>query len=352
MLDFLTQNRVEIVERCRLRVAGRRAPKATGHELERGIPLFLDQLIETLRLRLASNPDLAGAATQHGGNLMSEGFTVAQVVHDYGDLCQAVADLAVERGAPIEPEDFRTLTRCLDDAIADAVTEFFRLHEIDRTTEDRERQGIFAHELRNLLNSASLAFDVLKSGRVGANGATGGVLERSLTGLRSLIERSLTEVRLEAGIVQRERIDVRRLLEEIEVTASLGANAKGVAFSVELPATNELAVEADPQLLSALVINLVQNAVKFTHPAGHVAVSARATPERVLLDVADECGGLPPGAAESLFRPFQQGGKDRSGLGLGLTIARRSVEASGGEIRVRDVPGTGCVFTVELPRAP
>jgi signal transduction histidine kinase len=74
------------------------------------------------------------------------------------------------------------------------------------------------------------------------------------------------------------------------------------------------------------------------------------TPDRVLIDVADECGGLPPGEVDAMFRPFEQRGKDRTGLGLGLTISRRSIEAEGGLLRVRDVPGVGCVFTVDLPR--
>lgn len=51
-----------------------------------------------------------------------------------------------------------------------------------------------------------------------------------------------------------------------------------------------------------------------------------------------------------MFQPFIQSGEDRSGLGLGLTIARRSVEVDGGRLEVRDVPGTGCVFTIDLPR--
>src|SRR5689334_14180298 len=128
---FLSQYRAAIIERCRIKVRARRAPSATDRELDRGIPLFLDQLIETLRLDLSNNADVDRVATRHGGELMAEGFTIAQVVHDYGDVCQAVTDLAVEVAAPISSEDFRTLNRCLDEAIADAVTEFARLHDAD-----------------------------------------------------------------------------------------------------------------------------------------------------------------------------------------------------------------------------
>ena len=65
----------------------------------------------------------------------------------------------------------------------------------------------------------------------------------------------------------------------------------------------------------------------------------------------DECGGLPPGKAEDLFRPFEQRGADKTGLGLGLSISMKGVRANGGEIRVRNLPGKGCTFTVDLPRA-
>jgi hypothetical protein len=69
----------------------------------------------------------------------------------------------------------------------------------------------------------------------------------------------------------------------------------------------------------------------------------------VLIEVADQCGGLPLGDPDELFRPFAQRGSDRSGLGLGLSITRRGVEANDGTLSVRNRPGKGCVFTINLP---
>jgi signal transduction histidine kinase len=109
-------------------------------------------------------------------------------------------------------------------------------------------------------------------------------------------------------------------------------------------------VLADRQLLAAAVANVLQNAFKFTHPHGHVALRASSSDGRVLVEIEDECGGLPPGDTEELFRPFEQKSGNRTGLGLGLPITRRSVEANGGEIRIRDLPGVGCVVTIDLPR--
>ena len=103
-------------------------------------------------------------------------------------------------------------------------------------------------------------------------------------------------------------------------------------------------------MLSAAVGNLLQNAFKFTERDTEVTLSAYSRDDRVLIEVADHCGGLPVGDAERMFQPFTQGATDKSGLGLGLSICRSSVEANNGILRVRDVPGTGCVFTIDLPR--
>jgi C4-dicarboxylate-specific signal transduction histidine kinase len=75
-----------------------------------------------------------------------------------------------------------------------------------------------------------------------------------------------------------------------------------------------------------------------------------ATADRIRLDVEDNCGGWPAGDAEHMFRPFTPGTADKSGLGLGLSICRRGVEANHGVLRARNLPGTGCVFTIDLPR--
>jgi signal transduction histidine kinase len=96
----------------------------------------------------------------------------------------------------------------------------------------------------------------------------------------------------------------------------------------------------------------VQNAYKYTRPHSHVTLRTVTTADHVRIQVEDECGGLPPGKVETLFLPFEQGSADHSGLGLGLAICVRGVKAIGGALRVQDLPTKGCVFEVELPRAP
>src|SRR5678815_446548 len=112
MLDaFIAQNREGIIERARQRVAARTAPKPTDAELINGIPIFLDQLGNALRLARTSksieDEAIGASARRHGHDLLALGLTIGQVVHDYGDVCQVVTELAVEQEAPISGEEFR-----------------------------------------------------------------------------------------------------------------------------------------------------------------------------------------------------------------------------------------------------
>lgn len=353
--EFIIARRLEIIELTRRRVSLRPAPRPSDVELANGIPLFLDQLIEALRRADASghadHDAIKASAGRHGHDLLDMGLTIAQVVHDYGDVCQAVTELATRAGAQIPAQEFRTLNMCLDDAIAEAVTVYARHRERTITEAGTERLGVLAHELRNLLNTASLAYESIKSGRVAPGGSTGALLHRCILGLGDLIDRSLVEVRLDAGAQYRERISVAELVEEVEIAGTMQARARELSFSVS-SVDRPVTIEGDRQIIAAALANLLQNAFKFTHAQGHVALSVHVTDDRVLFEIADECGGLPPGAIEELFQPYEQRGSDRSGVGLGLAIARRAAQASGGELRARDVPGHGCVFTLELPRAP
>ena len=135
----------------------------------------------------------------------------------------------------------------------------------------------------------------------------------------------------------------------MKISAALEAQARGCEFTVSSVDT-ALAVSADRDLLFSAVGNLLHNAFKFTHPHTEVTLNAYAAADRILIDVRDNCGGLPPGLAEELFLPFVQAGTDTSGLGLGLSICQRAVAANDGILSVRDMPGSGCVFTINLPR--
>src|SRR5579859_8141450 len=271
---FLTLNRADLIERCRLKVSKRLAPKVTDAELTHGIPAFLDQLIKTLVVEQTSEPlrsrkvsgpagggpvtsEISKTAALHGRELSLHGFTVEQVVHDYGDLCQAITVLAFECGAPIEIDEFRTLNRCLDNGIADAVTEYaFQRNSLVENIGVKalnERLGFLAHELRNQLHVATLAVTAMKAGNVGATGATGAVLDRSLIGMRSLIDRSLADVRVAAGMLpRRQLVSLAEFVADVKISASLESNSRGCIFTIG-DVDSKLALDVDREMLLSAV---------------------------------------------------------------------------------------------------
>ena len=352
--EFIALYRDAIISCTRERVAGRTWPSVSQHGLENGVPLFLSQLSETLRLQTTDTPfpsDAIGAtAKKHGGELLKRGFNVSQVVHYYGDICQAITQIAVEQNAPLTVDEFNTLNRCLDDAIAEAVTEHARITAETRVGDESEHLGNAAHELQNTLNTAILAFHALKEGAVGIKGNTGAILGRSLVSLQHIISRSLSQVRLAAGKQWRERLLVLPLVDEIAASAMLESQDRNIKFTVE-PVDASLAVSGDPHLLTSAVINLLQNAFKYTPSGGCVVLRAYAKGGRLVVEIEDECGGIPESKAD-LFEVFgDRCGRDHSGLGLGLSIARETVRAHEGDILIRNMPGKGCVFVIDLPLA-
>jgi signal transduction histidine kinase len=349
--DFLSANREAIIARTREKVGNRFAPRATLTELEYGIPLFLTQLIGMLRTPAheAGTAAIAEGAARHGDEMRRMGFTVGQVVHDYGELCQAITEFAIDTKTSIGSDEFKILNGCLDDAVAFAVTEFERQREQSLLDQGLEHLGALSHELRNALNSATLAFSALQSGSVGTSGSTSTVILRSLARMRDLLDRSFAEVRLKAGIHRRTCVSVAELIEDVAIVAAMEAAHRGLQFTVA-PVAEGVTIHVDAEILVSALSNLLQNSFKFTRPSGHISLKTHATAERVQIEIEDECGGLPAGKIEHLFRMFEQRSADRTGLGLGLAISRQGVEDSDGTISVRDLPGKGCVFTVDLPR--
>ena len=176
------------------------------------------------------------------------------------------------------------------------------------------------------------------------------MLGRSLMGLRDLVDSTLCDIRLAANSQRRERLMVAAFLTDIASAATLHAELRGLHFQLE-PVDPRLAVNVDPQLIGSAIMNLVNNALKFTARGGHITLRAAREDRGVRIEVADQCGGIPDGRGD-LFQAFaDRRGSDRTGLGLGLSIARNAVRAHGGDIHIRNMPGMGCVFTIELPLA-
>lgn len=351
--EMLSAHRDELSARAHARLASRAAAPAIEQELVAGLATFFEQLQLSLVTADANeqseHSDLLRTARLRGADFFRHGLSAARIVQDYGDLAEVVTELALERDAPISSAESRVLKQCLDEATAAGVTEHGRLREHGIAAEAAERLGVLAHEMRNLLNTAMLSVSSIKQNGSTLEGKTGAMLERSLTGLHTLIDRSFADVRLEVGVSSLQSVSVRAMIEEVVIGAALLARTKGITLQVG-SIDESVVVLADWQILAAAVTNLLHNAFKFTHPGTPVTLTVKASATRVSIEVEDECGGLPSGKADSLLQPFVQRGADRSGLGLGLSICVKAARAMDGELRVRNLPDKGCVFTLDLPR--
>lgn len=369
MHNFLLENRIILIDRCKAKVAMRPRRTATDSQLAYGIPIFLEQLTRTFLAENNSDEklstEISGAsggddsalsemgmgATAHGEELLKLGYTVDQVVHDYGDLCQAITELAFEVNAPFKMNEFRTLNRCLDNAIAEAVTAFTLHHDVQiitkQRTDEKLRLGFLAHELRNSLGTATLAVKALESGSLSVGGATGAILKRSLSTLSSLISRSIAELNNNSQRVF-ETFSVDDFISDAGLAARLDASL--VNCELEIRAVDPaLIITANKDLLHAAVANLLQNAFKFTQLDTVVTLHAYAVADRLIIDISDHCGGLSRAEASRMFFPFPDAGGPKAGLGLGLSIARQSIEADFGTLSFLNIPDKGCVFTINLP---
>jgi hypothetical protein len=146
LIDFIKKNRYELIRRTGDRMRARSAPHASPDETERGVPLFLTQfiaLLETTNSDRPPTPAIDASASTHGNDLFKRGFTIGQLVHGYGDICQAITELAGEQATQFSVKEFHLLNLCLDNAIANAVTEYSRLQDQDLD----ERSSVSASSL-------------------------------------------------------------------------------------------------------------------------------------------------------------------------------------------------------------
>ena len=207
LYDFLVLNQQELIYRCRKKVEQRLAPLKISANVSHGAPLLIEQITSILHrdqpknrtipnsLQAAKLPiqnEIGRTAALHGIELLHAGYTVDQVVHDYGDVCQSVTELASEQKVSISSEEFRTLNLCLDIAIADAVTSFGKIRESNIGAQSRAAEpnlNGFSDESRRLVEIAIRSFSAIKSGTIGVTGATASLHMQTLIKLGLLMDK-------------------------------------------------------------------------------------------------------------------------------------------------------------------
>jgi signal transduction histidine kinase len=350
--ELLKAHRNHLVRDCEARAVTRSAPQGSG-PADRGIPRFLDQLIAALQFDrdetvqaaapapddadFAPPPDVRIAAALHGHEMLASGYSVDAVVHSYGDLCEAISELAVQQGALMEAKEFRTLHRCLDEAIAHAVTEFSYQRDVltasSLASREHERLDGLGDELRNLLGTATLAVSALKARDLPLGGATGTILERSLNSIGLALDRLLRGAG--ASTSDRDMLNMfclRDLMEQVAASAAPAAAAAG-RHLVLTQTDADLAVAGNRDSLRAALGSLLQTAFSRSAPRTDITLRAHAVAQRVLIDIAFACDAL-------LAREQDPG----------LAVARELLLAEQGELLIQEDRGHGCTLTASLPR--
>uniref|UniRef100_UPI002453FB23 sensor histidine kinase KdpD n=1 Tax=Nocardia brasiliensis TaxID=37326 RepID=UPI002453FB23 len=242
---------------------------------------------------------------------------------------------------------------------------------------DRLRRALLSavsHDLRTPLAGAKAAVSSLRSDDIEFSAEDTGELletiEESVDQLTALVGNLLDSSRLAVGVVKPQLRQV--YMDEVvhRALVSVGMGARGLrraAMDRVKVEVGDVSVRADSGLLERVVANLIDNALRhatrdmaFTQPGGAgdyhpppVRVTAEREGDRVSIAVVDTGPGVPPGAEEQLFEPFQRlGDRDNTtGVGLGLSVVRGFVEAMGGTVHAEPTPGGGLTMIVDLPAA-
>jgi signal transduction histidine kinase len=278
------------------------------------------------------------------------GFDLDAVVREYGHLHRSIIDAAFGDGIAVTQFEHAILIESLYTGMGDAVTQYAEQRDAELRRQSNEHFAFVAHELRNPLASIQLAWNTILSKEQFPAKPLRDILSRGLKRVKDLIENTLTLAVVSEAVEIRSRpFDWRALVTEAIAESSIAAEGKDVRIETDGP--EDWTLDGDERMMRSALTNLIGNAVKFTREGGRIVVRWGDKDDILWVDVSDQCGGLPQGAADKMFAPFVQFGGDRSGFGLGLAIANQAIRAHGGMIRVHNHPGDGCTLSIQLPRS-
>jgi len=354
LVELLEQCHDVIVERWIDRVAGRLAPRALPRPLLADhMPAFLHELAGALRAGEGGPPDRlperSPTSQEHGAQRLMLGIDIASVVGEFGVMNEVIWDLARERGVEVSVDEIALLMRSINTGIRDSAEQYTNRRDRELREQAAHHFAFLAHEVRNPLQSARMALRILEERGVVPLGIARDVLDRSLSHVQELIDRALLSMRLAAGAEMgpREEIELGPMLRELAADSAIDREQRHQSLSLQI--AEGVLISCEPRLLRSAVSNLLRNAIKFSREGSTVTVRVHRFEGRLVIEVEDECGGIAPERVSEVFDPFVQAGGDRSGFGLGLAIAKQAAEAHRGSLRVVNLPGKGCVFSLDLP---
>lgn len=345
LAELLQKRRDPIIRRWldKVRASLPSEQKLDEQEILDSLHHFLDEVIAALEGRSALPAAGQAIAQSHGAQRQLLRRNISEVVLEYGLLFAAVTEECPE---PLPPHEYARLAAALNRGASEAVREYASLMALDLRREAWEHFAFLAHEIRGPLQTAQFASALVRSGAHPEKGMQ--TLDRSLKQLAESIEAALIDARIrgiDAGASLRlEEIEVDALLRQALDDVAPEAETRRIATRLEAHGDK---VVGDRRVLLSALSNLIRNAIKFTRSGGEIVV--RADHRRI--EIEDECGGLRDDHSDAIFESFRQASQNRTGFGLGLAIAKEAIEAHHGTISVRNIPGKGCVFSVELPGA-
>lgn len=320
------------------------APTLNDH-----VPDFLEELAGELEGRV-SRPmvaDVAGSSVMHGLDRLRLGFDIEEVVAEYSALREVLGDLLVRSGHNCASEGYRLIHRFLDKTIGLAVKTYAKQKADEVQLQRQEYLSFVAHELRTPLSSIAMGLALIERSYVGS-GETVSLFQavhRSVGRLKSLVVRVVRE---ENGGQAAERVATRLKPVVQGCLDELAPMALFTGVLVVNAVSDALVCQADPDLLTQILQNLLSNAIRYS-PGGEVTVGARVLADETECWVQDNGVGIPADRIERVFAKWETDpDSEAEGMGLGLNIVRQYVEAHGGRVSVESLPGEGATFKFTL----
>jgi signal transduction histidine kinase len=314
-------------------------------------------------------------ARAHGEQRWGDGWSLSEVVRDYQILRVVLFDhLDQVLDRPLAAREIQAIGLALDEAITTSVSAYVRQRDVHtrgieeslkaRAAELREADrrkneflAVLAHELRNPLAPILNSVEVLRLlGPMDVNVIQArDIVERQVKQMVRLVDDLLDMTRIAQGKVELRRttFDIAAAVGDAVQTTSALYHTQRHQLEVRLP-DEPLSIEGDQSRIVQVLVNLLNNAAKYTDPGGHIQLSAVRYGKFAVVRVRDNGVGIEEEMLGRVFDLFTQVGRSlgrsRGGLGIGLTLVRQLVEMHGGSVTVRsEGPGKGSDFEVRLP---
>jgi signal transduction histidine kinase/ActR/RegA family two-component response regulator len=371
-----------LIQRWSHRAAQEQPHAARSHHqaLLDHLPALLDALGRTLAESVGSeNAPHVGTAKRHGEQRWENGWSLAEVVRDYQILRLVVLEYLEEMlERALLCREAQAVGLALDEAVTASVESYVRHREEHHRRADQERLeaaraqaealresdrrkdeflAVLAHELRNPLAPILNSVEVLRLlGPADPNVVRArDIVERQVKQMVRIVDDLLDMTRIAQGKVELRRTNfdlATAVAEAIQTTTPL-FEAQGHRLEVHLP-RESLRLEADQARVVQVLVNLLNNAAKYTERGGQVTLTGAREGREVVVRVRDNGVGIEPEMLGKVFDLFTQVGRSvhraQGGLGIGLTLVRQLVEMHAGRVTVHsDGPGQGSEFAVYLP---